>query len=582
MINTGKSAIGNLAIIAIYLLMANCMFGQVTDYPLASGSAKSASLDLSGLPDFKVTDTEATIPGYYVFEISPYLIIIDHYGNPLFYRSIPFGVRNFKPQPDGKFSYYSISDRRFYIMNSFYQVTDTFEVLGGFYTDFHEFRLLSNGNSLMVAVDARLVDMSQVVEGGNPNATVMGLVFQELDKDRNLLFEWSSWDHFDILDCDTNLVDLTSQVIDLIHGNSISIDFDGHLILSSRHLSEITKIDRTNGEIIWRLGGKNNEFTFLDDPIGFSGQHTAIRMPFGYLGLFDNGLNRLPQYSRGIIYQMNELEKTVSMVKEFRHSPDVYSPEMGNFALMPGNHVLIGWGKNSANAFLTEFDQNGNICTSISIPGTTIYSSYHISFIEQLQSVISTNENTIDFGYVETGDSAIQFIELLNEGSDPATLFAFSDEAGQFGIVDTLPVEIAGGATEQVGLKFKPTEAGNYDTPMYLKFRLDSTIKDDHMIACRLMLRGTTTAVSSTGKYQIGKGLQVYPNPFYDRIIVEHSSDVTGVVIWSMTGEKVFQVQCDNRERLVLDQIHLDPGFYLIELLFRDDTREFMKIVKGR
>ena len=35
----------------------------------------------------------------------------------------------------------------------------------------------------------------------------------------------------------------------------------GHLLISSRHMDEVTKIDRQTGEIIWRLGGKNNDFT---------------------------------------------------------------------------------------------------------------------------------------------------------------------------------------------------------------------------------------------------------------------------------------------------------------------------------
>ena len=37
------------------------------------------------------------------------------------------------------------------------------------------------------------------------------------------------------------------------------------LMISSRHLNEITKISRTTGDIIWRFGGKNNQFTFVND-----------------------------------------------------------------------------------------------------------------------------------------------------------------------------------------------------------------------------------------------------------------------------------------------------------------------------
>ena len=42
--------------------------------------------------------------------------------------------------------------------------------------------------------------MDLIVEGGNPNARVEGLIIQELDSDHNLIFEWSSCDHFDVLE----------------------------------------------------------------------------------------------------------------------------------------------------------------------------------------------------------------------------------------------------------------------------------------------------------------------------------------------------------------------------------------------
>ena len=52
-----------------------------------------------------------------------------------------------------------------------------------------------------------------------------------------------------------------------MHGNSIEIDDDNHLIISNRRSSEILKINRYSGEIIWRFGGPQNDFTILNDSI---------------------------------------------------------------------------------------------------------------------------------------------------------------------------------------------------------------------------------------------------------------------------------------------------------------------------
>ncbi|GIT32243.1 MAG: hypothetical protein Ct9H300mP2_3220 [Candidatus Neomarinimicrobiota bacterium] len=50
-------------------------------------------------------------------------------------------------------------------------------------------------------------------------------------------------------------MDLTAQVIDYVHANAIELDNDGNILLSCRHMDEITKINHQTGEIIWRLGG---------------------------------------------------------------------------------------------------------------------------------------------------------------------------------------------------------------------------------------------------------------------------------------------------------------------------------------
>jgi hypothetical protein len=47
-------------------------------------------------------------------------------------------------------------------------------------------------------------------------------------------------------------------------------------------MDEVTKIDLANGAIIWRLGGRHNQFEIRDDPMhGFSGSTTSRSWTMG-------------------------------------------------------------------------------------------------------------------------------------------------------------------------------------------------------------------------------------------------------------------------------------------------------------
>ncbi len=112
--------------------------------------------------------------------------------------------------------------------------------------DAHDYLLLPNGHALLFANDVEPVDMSQVVPGGNPDASVTGLVVQELDASKNVIFQWRTWDYLPIT---ASYIDLTQPTVDLIHGNAIAVDADGNILLSMRHLSSIVKINRQTGDV---------------------------------------------------------------------------------------------------------------------------------------------------------------------------------------------------------------------------------------------------------------------------------------------------------------------------------------------
>ncbi len=325
-------------------------------------------------PELSVTQYNNPNPGYIFlsnFSIQNgnaygnYLMIVDNYGNPVFYRKMDAPCFDFKVQPTGLMTYYDLSAHKFYGMNSKFAVIDSFACGNGYITDVHELRLLPNGNYFLLADDYEKVDMSQIVPGGNPNATVTGIIIQELDKSGNVIFQWRSWDHFKITDATHE--DLTAASIDYVHSNAIEINSDStSILLSSRHLDEITDIDLNTGNIIWRLGGKNNQFNFVNDDIGFSHQHSIRRLPNGDITLFDDGNFHNPPFSRGVEYKLDEVNKIATLVWQYRNNPDIYGDAMGYVQRFDNGNTLIGWG--TANPSVTEVASDGTVALEMSLP----------------------------------------------------------------------------------------------------------------------------------------------------------------------------------------------------------------------
>ncbi len=287
----------------------------------------------------------------------PYLLILDNQGEPVFYRQMPPGVivTDFKKQPNGLLTYFDDTLHGYRALDNTYTLTGAFTAGNGYFFDLHDIRILPNDHILSLIYDAQPVDMSQIVAGGVPTATVLGLVVQELDVDRNVMFEWRSWDHFQITD---SYEDLTLPTVDYVHCNAVELDTDGNLLISSRHMSEVTKINHQTGEIIWRLGGKNNQFQFLNDNQMFAYQHDIRRLPNGHITLFDNHDRFTPDYSRAVEYALDEVNKTATLVWQYRNTPDSKAAAMGSAQRLPNGNTVVGWGIGSPA--LTEVHPDGS------------------------------------------------------------------------------------------------------------------------------------------------------------------------------------------------------------------------------
>jgi hypothetical protein len=318
----------------------------------------------SDFPKIKVDTLKVTAPGKIFMANrygSPYMMIFENDGTPYFYRRVESSAWLFTRQANNTLSHWAWHlDQSFLVLDTNFNVTETLNCSPLYSLDNHEFQLLGNGHYFFIAHEPQIIDMSEFVEGGDPNATVYGKHVVEFDSNDNIIFIWRSWDHFNILDAIHE--DLTASTIDYVHMNAIAIDYDNNILISSRNLSEITKIDRYTGEIIWRLGGVNDDFTWSNDEYGISYQHDIRPVPNkpNYYTLFDNGNYHESRFSRAIELQIDTLSMTVTKVWEYRHSPDRYAGGMGNVQRLLNGNTLINWALNILPK-ATEVTENGEI-----------------------------------------------------------------------------------------------------------------------------------------------------------------------------------------------------------------------------
>lgn len=387
-------------------------------------------------PDVNVQLTGTTAPGQVFMATfgsstngdTPYLTVLNNFGDPLWFQAMDASCFDFKPQDNGQYTYYDGSAGHFVALDSQMAPVDSWACGNGYTTDVHELRLLPGGHALLLSYDPQPVNMSTVVPGGNPNATVTGLVIQELDADKNVVFQWRSWDHFEITDCVG--INLTRATIDYVHGNALELDGDGNILLSSRHMNEITKIDRISGAILWRWGGIHNQFTFTGDTLEFTYQHAIRRIANGHYTLFDNGNLHTPHFSRACEYALDVANHTANLVWSFRNTPDSYGSAMGYVQRLDNGNTLVGFGIGKPDAI--EVNAEGEKVMELTLPaGMSSYRSLRATWETSLLSVDAPGRGPeLSFlGANPIHGSTILLARLPHAGTASVTLYDLQGRA---------------------------------------------------------------------------------------------------------------------------------------------------------
>ncbi|GEB51911.1 arylsulfotransferase family protein [Streptomyces cacaoi] len=240
------------------------------------------------------------------------------------------------------------AEGRYVLLDRSYREVASFR-MKGCTTDVHDFRVSPDGERVLL-MGYHPVPYDLSAYGGPKDATVTDAVIQEQDIDTGeVTFEWSALDHVPVTE--TQLA-LTEKDVDFFHINSFAYEPDGGLLVSARHTSTVYKLTLPDGDIAWRLGGTNSDYSLPSLADAFSFQHDARRLKDGSISVFDNGNLATPQRSRGAVYTLDDGQRTAKLTRDLQPDPPVYGSYTGGSAELPGGNMLVSYGE---TGLITEF-----------------------------------------------------------------------------------------------------------------------------------------------------------------------------------------------------------------------------------
>jgi hypothetical protein len=242
----------------------------------------------------------------------------------------------------------------------------------GYQADLHEFQITPQGTALLTSYNAIYCDLAPV--GGGGDSAVTNSLLQEIDiKTGLVMYEWTSVDHVALGDSYSAPAASSPQwPFDFFHLNSINLDPDGTLLVSSRNTWAADDIDPATGQLLWTLGGKHSSF------IEGRGAATAFQhdvRPIGsdVFSIFDNGAAP-PAHaqSRAVVLDVDPLTHGVSVQAQYLHpGHPLLADSQGNMQALPNGDWFVGWGQQPD---FSEFSASGRLLFDASLPSG--YESY--------------------------------------------------------------------------------------------------------------------------------------------------------------------------------------------------------------
>ncbi len=318
-----------------------------------------------------------------------------------------------------------------YILDNTYSVVAKVTAGNGYNADLHEFQLTPQNTALIVINDVVQADLSTV--GGPASGGVDEGTVQEIDIATGaVLFEWHSLDYVPLAESNYAYAPSATAPYDYFHINSVKLDTDGNLLISSRHTWTVYKVNRTTGAIIWRLGGKKSDFT-LGPGLPFAWQHDVEAVDSQTLRIFDNesdGIAVLP-YSRVIWVHHDDTAKTADIVQTLVHPAGLSVLAEGSAQSLDNGDTFVEWG---ILGRFSEFNSAGQLLFDAQeAPGFASYRGYRFQWV----GAPTTSPTAVA---LQNGDGTIAVHAMWNGATKVASWEVFGgDSPNALSLMATTP-----------------------------------------------------------------------------------------------------------------------------------------------
>ncbi|MGB2850290.1 MAG: aryl-sulfate sulfotransferase [Solirubrobacterales bacterium] len=259
--------------------------------------------------------------------------------------------------------------------------------------DDHDLQLLPNGNYMVMSYKPRAGTVDLTAYGGPADAAVLDAELQEVEPDGDLVWSWNSETHIGLDETDHWWDDFVlanptrfGPGHDVVHINSVEVT-NGSVVASMRHTDGIYKIDRSTGDIVWKLGGTTTpeSLTVIGDPLGadpLGGQHDARILDDGTLTVHDNGTNK-SRPPRAVRYQIDESAGTATLLESVS-DPDAPAANCCGSARRSalGSWVAAWGGLGVTEHPVSEFKADGTQTFKLLFPGEFSYRANPVPFGE--------------------------------------------------------------------------------------------------------------------------------------------------------------------------------------------------------
>ncbi len=244
--------------------------------------------------------------------------------------------------------------------------------------DGHELREVEDGNFL---IDSYVPGRANLRRFGGPaRAAVVSAEIEELDPRGRVLWRWRSRRHIDLDETGRWWRNVLSNAksglralptFDPVHVNSIEPRGADEVVISTRHTDAVYGIERSTGEVAWKLGGSPTPESLraIGDPAHklLGGQHDARIATDGRLSVYDNGKDR-PRRPRVVFYRLDPEAGEAVYLGQLNDPTVRASHCCGSARELAGGGWLVSWGD---NPLVTAFDRDGRIAFRLRLAAST-------------------------------------------------------------------------------------------------------------------------------------------------------------------------------------------------------------------